>query len=71
MVLRGVVHALLEYTPMFADVVTVPFEDKVDDVLRAAKVVSVSAIPIITNATIAVVIESLRFAVIIPIQKIV
>jgi hypothetical protein len=66
MELREVVHPLLEYTPKFADVVTVPVEDKVEDVLRAAKVVSVKAIPIITNAATAVVIENLRFAVITP-----
>jgi hypothetical protein len=65
MELRGVVHALLEYTPKFADVETAPVEDKVEDVEMAAKVVSVRAIPIITNATTAVVIESFRFAVII------
>ena len=66
MEVRGVVHPLLEYTPKFADVDTVPLEDKVEDVLKTAKVVSVKAIPIITNATIAVVIERLHFAVIIP-----
>jgi hypothetical protein len=70
MELRVVVHALLEYTPKFADVVTVPVEDTVVDVLRAANVVSVRAIPIMTNAATAVVIESLRFAVIIPPPKI-
>jgi hypothetical protein len=70
MELRVVVHALLEYTPKFADVDTVPLEAKVEDVLSAAKVVRVKAIPIITNAATAVVIESLRFAVIIPPPKI-
>lgn len=30
--LRGVVHALLEYTPQFADVVTAPLEDRFGDV---------------------------------------
>jgi hypothetical protein len=65
MELREVVHPLLEYTPKFADVETAPVEDKVEDVEMAAKVVSVRAIPIITNATTAVVIESFRFAVII------
>ena len=49
--------------------ITVPVEDKVVDVVMAAKVVSVKAIPIMTNATTAVVIESLRFAVIIPCSK--
>ncbi len=71
MELREVVHPLLEYTPKFADVVTVPVEGKVVDVLRDAKVVSVKAIPIIANATTAVVIESLRFTVIIPCSRLV
>jgi hypothetical protein len=66
MELRGMVHALSEYTPKFADVDTAPVEDTVVDVLRAANVVSVKAIPIMTNATTAVVIESFRFAVVIP-----
>jgi len=69
MELRGVVHELLVYTPKPADVVTVPLVDKVEDVLRAAKVVNVKAIPIMTNATIAVVIESFGFAMIFPTQK--
>ncbi len=66
MELREVVHPLLEYTPKPADVVTVPVEDKVEDALRAAKVVNVKAIPIMTNATIAVVTESFGFAMIFP-----
>ena len=65
---RGVVHALLEYKPQFADVGTVsledaggdvdtaPLEDTGGDVVMAAKVVSDKANPIITNATTAVVI---------------
>ena len=61
MELREVVHALLEYTPKPADVDTVPVEDKVVDVEMAAKVVSANAVPIITNATTAVVIEIFRF----------
>ena len=69
MELRGCVHPLSEYTPKFADEDTVPVEYKGEDVLRAAKVVSVKATPIITNAAIAVVIESLRFAVIVPCSK--
>jgi hypothetical protein len=60
-----VVHALSEYTPKFADVDTVPVEDTVEEVVMAANVVSAKAIPIMTNATTAVVIESFRFAVII------
>jgi len=60
-----VVHALSEYTPKFADVDTLPVEDKVEDVVMAANVVSAKAIPFMTNATTAVVIESFRFAVII------
>ena len=70
MELREVVHALLEYTAKPADVVTVPVEDIVVDVVMAANVVSAKAIPIITNATTAVVIESFRFAMIFPTQKI-
>ena len=65
MVLRGMVHALSEYTPKFADVVTVPEEDTLVDVVMTAKVVSDKAIPIMTNATTEVVIDSFRFAVII------
>ena len=60
------VHALFEYTPKFADVDTVPLEVKSVVALRAAKVVSVKATPIKTNATTTVVILSLLFAVIIP-----
>ena len=52
MELRGVVHALLEYTPKFADVVTVPVEDTVVDVVMAAKVISDKAIPIMINAAV-------------------
>ena len=69
MELRGMVHALLEYTPKPADVVTVPLEDIVVDVVMAAKVVSAKAIPIMTNVTTAVVIESFRFAIIISTNK--
>jgi histidine ammonia-lyase len=69
MELREVVHWLLEYTPKPADVDTVPVEDIFVDVVMAANVVSVKAIPIITNAITAVAIESLRFAVIVPCQK--
>ena len=53
--LRGVVHALSEYTPKFADVDTAPAEDKVVVVVMAEKVVSDKASPIMTNATTAVV----------------
>jgi hypothetical protein len=66
MVLIGCVHPLSEYTPKFADVVIEPLEDKIEDALRAAKVVNVRAIPIMTNAIIAVVIEILRFPMFIP-----
>ena len=69
MELRGVVHALLEYTPKFADVVTVPVEDTVVDVVMAAKVISDKTIPIMTNVTTAVVIESFRFAIFISTNK--
>lgn len=66
MELREVVHALSEYTPKFADVDNAPVEDTVLDVVMAAKVVIDKAIPIMTNATTAVVIESFRFAIITP-----
>jgi hypothetical protein len=53
MVLRGVVHALVVYTPKPADVVTVPVEDKVVDVVMAAIVISDKAIAaVMTNATV-------------------
>ena len=68
--LREVVHALLEYTPKPADVVTVPVVSKVVDVERAAKVVSANAVPIITNATTAVVIGIFRFAKLSPCSKV-
>ena len=51
MELRGCAHPLSEYTPKFADVVTVPVEDTVVDVVMAAKVISDKTIPIMTNAT--------------------
>jgi len=62
MELREVVHPLLEYTPKPADVVSVPAEDMVVDVVMAAKEISVKAIPIVINATTAVVIEIFRFS---------
>jgi hypothetical protein len=55
-----------EYPPKFADVETVPPEVRGIFVLRAAYVVSVKATPIIANATIAVIIESLGFFVLFP-----
>ena len=65
MELREVVHALLEYTPKPADVVTVPVEDNVVDAVIAANVVSAKTIPIMANATTALVIERFRFLIII------
>jgi hypothetical protein len=44
MELRGMVHALSEYTPKFADVDTAPLEDTVLDVVLTAKVVSDKAL---------------------------
>ena len=70
MELMGVVHVLSEYTPKFGDVDTAPVKDTVVDVVMAAKVVSAKASPIMTNATTEVVIESFRFAVIIPYAQI-
>jgi hypothetical protein len=66
MELSGVVHALLEYTPKFADVEIVPVEAKVEDVLMTEKVVTDRANPIMTNATTAIIIESFSFAIITP-----
>lgn len=63
------VHALSEYTPKFADVATVPVESNVEDVVRAAKVVSVKATAIIAKVAIAIIIESLRFSVVFPDSK--
>jgi hypothetical protein len=52
MELRGVVHPLLEYTPKPADVVTVPVEDRVVDVVMAAIEISDKTIvAVMTNAT--------------------
>jgi hypothetical protein len=65
MELRGWVHPLSAYTAKFADVDTVPLEAKVVDVVTAEKVVIEKASPIMTNAIIAVIIESFSFAVII------
>ena len=52
MELRGMVHALLEYTPKFAEVDTVLAEDTVSDVVTTEKVISVKAIAIMANATV-------------------
>jgi hypothetical protein len=52
MELRGIVHALLEYKPKFAEVDTVPAEDTVWDVVTTEKVISDKAIAIMTNATV-------------------
>ena len=69
MELREVVHALLEYTPKPAEVDIVPLEDKVADVVMAEKVAIDKAIPIMTNAKTAVIIESFSFAVNYPPRK--
>jgi hypothetical protein len=66
MELKGVVQALLEYTLKFAEVVTWPLDDKLWDVLMAAKVVSVRAIAIMANAITVAVMESFIFGVFIP-----
>jgi hypothetical protein len=63
MELSGVVHALSEYTPKFADVFTAPLDDTFLDVLMAAKVVSDKANATITNAITDAVIESFSFCV--------
>jgi hypothetical protein len=69
MELREVVHALLEYTPKFAEVDIVPLEDKVADVVMAEKVAIDKAIPIMINPKTAVIIESFSFAVNYPPRK--
>lgn len=66
MELMGVVQALFEYTPKFAEVETVPLDDRFCDVLMAANVVNVRARAIMTKATIEVVSESFSFAVFYP-----
>lgn len=58
--LKDVVQALSEYTLKFADVDTVPLEDKVVDVLTEAKELSdktIAIIAIMINPTTAIVIE--------------
>jgi hypothetical protein len=59
---RGIVHPLSEYRPKFVVVDTDPVDDKVEDVLRVAKVISVNDTPIRINAATITVIEILRFA---------
>ena len=66
MELMGVVQALFEYTPKFADVETGPLDGRFCDVLMAAYVVSVRARAIMTNAIIEVVSESFIFGVFYP-----
>ncbi len=52
MVLREVVHPLLEYTAKPADAVTVPVEDRVVDVVMAAIEISdKNIVAVMTNAT--------------------
>ena len=69
MELKGVLHPLSEYTAKFADVDTAPLDDTFLVELMAAKVVSVNAIAIMTNAVTAVVTESFIFAVFFPSQN--
>jgi hypothetical protein len=64
--LRGVVQALLEYTPRSADLVTLPLGEGVLDALTAAKVVSDRATAVIISAITAVVMWSLVFDVFFP-----
>jgi hypothetical protein len=65
-VLRGVVQALFEYTSKFADVDTCPLDDRLWDVVMAAKVVTVRAIAIKTKTITDAVIESFIFGVFYP-----
>ena len=60
MVLNACVHALSEYTPKFGDVEIEPVEVKVEDAVRAEKVASVKASPIIINAVATVAILSFK-----------
>jgi len=66
MEVRGVVQALLEYTPKFAEVVTWPFDCTLWDVLIAANVVSVKATAITTRIIMDAVIDSFVFGVVLP-----
>ena len=66
--LSGVVQALFEYTPKFADVVTCPVEVRLWDVVMAAKVVSVRAIATKTKTITDAVIESFIFGVFYPLE---
>jgi hypothetical protein len=52
--------------PKFAEVITVPPDDMFEDVLMAAKVVSVSAVAIMTNAIMDIVMDSFDFGVLFP-----
>jgi len=52
--------------PKFADVMTVPPDDMFEEVLMAAKVVSVSAVAIMTKAIIDIVMDSFVFGVLFP-----
>jgi hypothetical protein len=66
MALRGVVQALLEYTPKLADLDTLPLGEGILDAPTAAKVVSDRANAIITNAITVAVMESFIFGVFFP-----
>jgi hypothetical protein len=67
--LRGVVQALLEYTPKSADLNTLPLGEGVLDAPAAAKVVSDRATAIITSAITAAVMESFVFGVFFPLES--
>jgi hypothetical protein len=66
MELREVVQALFEYTPKFADVDTCPVDERLWDVVMAAKVVSVRVIASKTKIITDAVIESFIFGVVDP-----
>jgi hypothetical protein len=63
MELREVVQALFEYTPKFAEVVTCPLDDRLWEVVMAAKVVKVKASAIKTKIITDAVTESFIFGV--------
>jgi hypothetical protein len=69
MELKGVVHALLEYTPKFAEVVTWPLDGTFWDVLIAAKVVSDRVNATMTKDIIDVVMDSFSFGIFYPTQN--
>ena len=69
MVVNGVVQLAFEYTPKFADVLILPLDDSLCELVVAAKVVTVNTVAIRTSAIIDAVTESFIFGVFVPLQK--